>query len=133
MEQEEFVCMPIYEYLCNDCGHRMERFQSLRDAPLTVCPVCEGHLRKLMSPAGIIFKGSGWYKTDSRGANGTGNGATPDTKASETKGDAAAATAAKSGEASTASKGAEPASTTAQSSPAPAKPSTAKATPAAAT
>lgn len=58
--------MPIYEYQCANCGHRFEFFQSIKDAPMTVCPNCQGALKKLLSPAGIIFKGSGWYKTDSR-------------------------------------------------------------------
>ena len=58
--------MPIYEYQCTSCGHRFEFFRSIKDAPLSICPNCQGALRKLLSPAGLIFKGAGWYKTDSR-------------------------------------------------------------------
>lgn len=58
--------MPTYEYECSDCGHRFEVFRSFQDAPLTSCEACGGKLKKVFHPAGIIFKGSGWYATDSR-------------------------------------------------------------------
>jgi putative FmdB family regulatory protein len=58
--------MPTYEYACRDCGNHLEVVQSFRDAPLTTCGVCGGSLRKVFSAAGIIFKGSGYYVTDSR-------------------------------------------------------------------
>ncbi len=58
--------MPTYDYQCSDCGHRFEVFQSFQDAPLTSCVECSGTLKKVFHPAGIIFKGSGWYATDSR-------------------------------------------------------------------
>ena len=60
--------MPTYQYACTDsaCGHRLEAVQSFSDDPLTSCPVCEGRLRKVFSPVGIVFKGSGFYRTDSR-------------------------------------------------------------------
>ena len=61
--------MPTYEYECSDCGNRFEVFQSFSDAPLTSCEVCDGKLKKVFYPAGIIFKGSGWYATDSRSAS----------------------------------------------------------------
>lgn len=60
--------MPTYEYLCESCGHRFEVFQHIADAPLTTCPNCSGHIHRVLFPAGIVFKGSGFYKTDSRGA-----------------------------------------------------------------
>lgn len=56
--------MPIYEYECKVCSVRFERKQSMHDAPVEVCPDCGGQVRKLFFPAGIIFKGSGFYKTD---------------------------------------------------------------------
>jgi putative FmdB family regulatory protein len=59
--------MPTYEYACTECGNRIEAVQSIADAPLTTCTVCGGHLRKVFSPVGIVFKGSGFYRTDSRG------------------------------------------------------------------
>lgn len=58
--------MPIYEYVCNACGYDFERLQSFSEAPLTTCPECEGAVRRVISPAGVIFKGSGWYITDNR-------------------------------------------------------------------
>ena len=60
--------MPTYEYACAECRERLEAVQKFTDDPLTVCPVCDGRLRKLFSPVGIVFKGSGFYRTDSRGS-----------------------------------------------------------------
>ncbi len=62
--------MPLYQYKCDDCGADLERRQSFSDSPLTECPSCGGKLRRVLQPVGIVFKGSGWYCTDSRG-NGT--------------------------------------------------------------
>jgi putative FmdB family regulatory protein len=59
--------MPTYEYACTECGNRIEVVQSISDPPLTTCTVCGGQLRKVFSPVGIVFKGSGFYRTDSRG------------------------------------------------------------------
>lgn len=61
--------MPTYDYRCRDCDHEMEVQQSFSDEPLTVCPQCGGNLRKVFSAVGITFKGSGFYKTDSRGSS----------------------------------------------------------------
>jgi putative FmdB family regulatory protein len=58
--------MPTYEFRCVDCGNRVEIFQRIGEAPLEVCEVCGGRLRKVFHPAGIVFKGSGFYSTDSR-------------------------------------------------------------------
>ena len=58
--------MPTYEYRCTKCGEHLEVVQSFKDAPLTECPTCGGELRKVYSPVGIVLKGSGFYKTDSR-------------------------------------------------------------------
>jgi putative FmdB family regulatory protein len=59
--------MPTYQYRCRECGEDLEVQQSFSDDPLTTCPRCEGSLRKVFSAVGISFKGSGFYKTDSRG------------------------------------------------------------------
>ncbi|MCY3846728.1 MAG: FmdB family transcriptional regulator [Acidobacteria bacterium] len=56
--------MPLYEYECDDCGHRFERIRKFSDPPLTTCPECDGPIRKLLSPPAIQFKGTGWYVTD---------------------------------------------------------------------
>ncbi len=58
--------MPTYEYACKDCGRHSEVVQSFSDEPLTKCEVCGGQLRKVFGSVGIVFKGSGFYKTDSR-------------------------------------------------------------------
>ena len=58
--------MPTYQYACTSCGEQLEAVQRFSDDPLTVCPACGGALRKVFSPVGIVFKGSGFYRTDSR-------------------------------------------------------------------
>jgi hypothetical protein len=57
--------MPTYQYACADCGHQFEVFQSFSDASVTTCPECKGEVRKIYSAVGVVFKGSGFYKTDS--------------------------------------------------------------------
>ncbi len=72
--------MPTYQYACTECGDRTEVVQRFSDDPLSVCGTCGGKLRKVFSPVGIVFKGSGFYRTDSRNgsvpasANGKGSG-----------------------------------------------------------
>ncbi len=58
--------MPTYQYACTSCGHAFEQVQSFSDDALTVCPECEGRLRKVFNAVGVVFKGSGFYRTDSR-------------------------------------------------------------------
>ncbi len=68
--------MPVYQYACTQCSDQLEVRQSFTDDALTVCPACEGRLRKVLSAVGVVFKGSGFYRTDSRSAsNGDGDGA----------------------------------------------------------
>ena len=62
--------MPIYEYECDECNNRIEVMQKVSDPPLTECRACRGPLRKIVSPAGLLFKGSGWYVTDYARKNG---------------------------------------------------------------
>jgi len=64
--------VPTYQYACTACGHQLEAVQSFADEPLTECPACEGRLRKLFSSVGVVFKGSGFYRTDSRGGSTEG-------------------------------------------------------------
>ena len=66
--------MPVYEYRCRTCDHQFEIQQSFSDDALTVCPECEGELRKVFAPVGITFKGSGFYKTDSRSGSSSSSG-----------------------------------------------------------
>ena len=68
--------MPTYQYACTDCDHAFEQVQSFSDDSLTVCPRCEGRLRKIFNAVGVVFKGSGFYRTDSRSdAGASKNGA----------------------------------------------------------
>lgn len=63
--------MPTYQYCCTECGHELEAVQKFSDDSLTVCPNCEGLLRKRFSAVGVVFKGSGFYSTDNRPQNGS--------------------------------------------------------------
>lgn len=63
--------MPMYQYQCNDCAELLEVRQSFSDAALTECPSCGGHLRKVFGSVGVVFKGSGFYRTDSRSDSST--------------------------------------------------------------
>ncbi len=90
--------MPTYEYACTECGDRTEVVQSISDPPLTTCTVCGGPLRKVFSPVGIVFKGSGFYRTDSRGKPAKTDGAAGDKAGDKAKkpADAASTASAKS-------------------------------------
>jgi putative FmdB family regulatory protein len=70
--------MPTYEYECTVCGQHIEVFQRFSEDPLTTCGVCGGKLRKVFHPAGIVFKGSGFYATDSRAKASSGAASTKD-------------------------------------------------------
>ena len=63
--------MPTYQYACTECGHAFEQFQSFADDALTHCPECNGRLRKVFNAVGVVFKGSGFYRTDSRESSST--------------------------------------------------------------
>jgi putative FmdB family regulatory protein len=76
--------MPLYEYACQECGHRFEVRQGIREDPLTTCPNCGGKIRRVIHPVGIVFKGSGFYKTDSRAAAQSTNGSSEQAPATET-------------------------------------------------
>jgi putative FmdB family regulatory protein len=88
--------MPTYEYLCKKCSHRFEQWQKMTDEPLSVCPECGGAIRRVYYPAGIVFKGSGFYKTDHNNSSSThANG-----HAAKVEGDAAVAATPERGGAS---------------------------------
>ncbi|WRH25526.1 FmdB family transcriptional regulator [Arthrobacter sp. JZ12] len=88
--------MPTYAYACRDCGHAFDVQQSFSDDSLTVCPECEGLLRKKFNSVGVVFKGSGFYRTDSRSASSsveTGSSSKSSTSSgSDSKASAAAST-----------------------------------------
>ena len=69
--------MPTYAYACKDCGHAFDIVQAFTDSSLTSCPECEGALRKKFNSVGVVFKGSGFYRTDSRDGKGSSVSAAP--------------------------------------------------------
>ncbi|GAB2674133.1 FmdB family zinc ribbon protein [Kribbella swartbergensis] len=79
--------MPTYQYQCTDCGEALEVRQSFTDDALTVCPACQGTLRKVFNAVGVVFKGSGFYRTDSRnsgkGSVSTKSDSTPSSTTSD--------------------------------------------------
>lgn len=75
--------MPTYQYSCTDCGHFFEAVQSFSDDSLTVCPVCEGRLRKVFNAVGVVFKGSGFYRNDSRSGSGSSGGSSSSSTSSD--------------------------------------------------
>ncbi len=99
--------MPTYEYRCVKCGEHLEVVQSFSDDPLTECPSCAGQLRKVFSPVGIVFKGSGFYKTDSRGGKSGGSTKDKETTSSSStpsKSDSSSSSSSDSGSSKTDSK-----------------------------
>ncbi|MPY36100.1 FmdB family transcriptional regulator [Streptomyces adustus] len=82
--------MPTYQYQCTECGEGLEAVQKFTDDALTVCPNCDGRLKKVFSAVGIVFKGSGFYRNDSRGSSSSSSPAasksstSTDTKSSST-------------------------------------------------
>lgn len=94
--------MPTYAYACRDCGHAFDIQQSFSDDSLTVCPECEGRLRKKFNSVGVVFKGSGFYRTDSRSASssvetGSSSAGKPASTASGSEGKGASSSASSSG------------------------------------
>jgi putative FmdB family regulatory protein len=69
--------VPVYQYACTECGEQLEVRQSFTDSALTECPACEGRLRKVLNAVGVVFKGSGFYRTDSRAAEKSESGSAP--------------------------------------------------------
>ncbi|MFF0988471.1 FmdB family zinc ribbon protein [Kocuria nitroreducens] len=86
--------MPVYAYACKDCGHAFDIRQSFSEDALTVCPECDGGLRKKFNTVGVVFKGSGFYRNDSR-SGGADSGADSGASTSSSDGAAPAAAAAK--------------------------------------
>ena len=95
--------VPTYQYRCTECGEELEAVQKFSDDALTVCPACQGPLRKVFTPVGIVFKGSGFYRNDSRkgsaadGAKTDADGAKKDKEPVTAKSESGSADSAKSG------------------------------------
>jgi putative FmdB family regulatory protein len=82
--------VPTYQYVCTQCDEALEVHQAFTDEPLTVCPVCQGRLRKVYNAVGVVFKGSGFYRTDSRAASGSSSGSSTSTGSSDSSGSSSA-------------------------------------------
>jgi len=97
--------MPTYQYACTECGHAFEQFQSFSDDALTVCPECDGRLRKVFNAVGVVFKGSGFYRTDSRGKEsaGTSTAASAASSSSSDSGSSAGSSSSSAGSSSSSS------------------------------
>ncbi|MFF8645900.1 FmdB family zinc ribbon protein [Streptomyces sp. NPDC015345] len=107
--------MPTYQYQCTECGEGLEAVQKFTDDALTVCPNCDGRLKKVFSAVGIVFKGSGFYRNDSRGSSSS---STPSSSPSKSTSDAksTASTSAASGSSSSSGSASSGSSSTSSSS-----------------
>ncbi|HEY7280615.1 MAG TPA: FmdB family zinc ribbon protein [Actinomycetota bacterium] len=97
--------MPTYEYACLQCGEHVEVYQSFTDEPLSVCPNCGGQLRKVFHPAGILFRGSGFYKTDSRSTPSKSDGGSSGSSEKSTSKTTSSSDSGKGGSSSSGSSG----------------------------
>ncbi|WP_329489275.1 FmdB family transcriptional regulator [Kitasatospora sp. NBC_01246] len=92
--------MPTYQYQCTECGNGLEAVQKFTDEALTTCPDCQGRLRKVFSAVGVVFKGSGFYRTDSRSSSsssvGTGSSSNSTSSDSSSSGSSSAASTSSS-------------------------------------
>ncbi|SBT51597.1 putative regulatory protein, FmdB family [Micromonospora auratinigra] len=109
--------MPTYQYACTACGHQLEAVQSFSDEPLTECPACEGRLRKVFNSVGVVFKGSGFYRTDSRSSGSDTAAGTTSKPAAKSESSSSSSSSGSSGSGSGSSTSS---STSASSSKAPA-------------
>lgn len=111
--------MPTYAYACRDCDHRFEAVQSFSDDSLSICPACDGSLRKVFNSVGVVFKGGGFYRTDSRAASSSSTPASTstesgsdskgsDSKGSDSKGSSSAGSSSTGSSSSNASSNAAP-------------------------
>ncbi|WP_328719997.1 FmdB family transcriptional regulator [Streptomyces sp. NBC_00247] len=92
--------MPTYQYQCTECGEGLEAVQKFTDDALTVCPNCNGRLKKVFSAVGIVFKGSGFYRNDSRGSSSSSTPASPSTKSSDSASKSSSSSGSDSGSSS---------------------------------
>ncbi|MDT0573744.1 FmdB family zinc ribbon protein [Streptomyces sp. DSM 3412] len=106
--------MPTYQYQCTECGEGLEAVQKFTDDALTECPSCNGRLKKVFSAVGIVFKGSGFYRNDSRGSSSSSSPAT--SKSSSSSSDAKSSTTASSSSSSSDAKSSSSGSSSTSSS-----------------
>jgi putative FmdB family regulatory protein len=102
--------LPTYQYACTECGHAFEQFQSFSDDALTECPECSGRLRKLFNAVGVVFKGSGFYRTDSRsGSSSTDTAASSGSSSSSSASDSSSSSSSSSSTTATSTSSTTPA------------------------
>jgi len=104
--------VPTYQYACTECSHAFEQFQSFTDDALTVCPECGGRLRKVFNAVGVVFKGSGFYRTDSRASSGSSSSGSSSSSESTSGSDSSGGTATKTEKKSDSTSGASTSSST---------------------
>ena len=103
--------MPTYQYACTECGHQFEQVQSFSEDALTECPACTGKLRKLYNAVGVVFKGSGFYRTDSRSSSSASEPAASSSSSSSSSSDSSSSGSSSSSTPSTTSSSTPAAST----------------------
>ncbi|WP_344181350.1 FmdB family zinc ribbon protein [Kribbella lupini] len=108
--------MPTYQYQCTDCGEALEVRQSFTDDALTVCPNCQGTLRKVFNAVGVVFKGSGFYRNDSRSSSTSTISAKSDSGASSSSSSSSSSDSSKSGSSSSSSDSSKSSSSSSSSS-----------------
>ena len=111
--------MPTYQYACTECDHVFEQVQSFSDASLTECPQCEGRLRKVYNAVGVVFKGSGFYRTDSRSGSSASSSGSSSTSSSDS-GSGSGSSSSTSGSSSSTSTSGSSSSSSSSTSSAPA-------------
>ncbi|MER5890026.1 FmdB family zinc ribbon protein [Streptomyces sp. NPDC001941] len=108
--------MPTYQYQCTECGEGLEAVQKFTDDALTECPNCKGRLKKVFSAVGIVFKGSGFYRNDSRGSSSSSTPASSGSSSSSTSSSSTSSTSSSSSSSTTSKPAASSSSTTSGSS-----------------
>ncbi|MFF7789998.1 FmdB family zinc ribbon protein [Streptomyces sp. NPDC007991] len=107
--------MPTYQYQCTECGEGLEAVQKFTDDALTECPSCKGRLKKVFSAVGIVFKGSGFYRNDSRGSSSSSAPASKSSSSSSSSSDSGSGSSASSGSGSGSSSSSSTGSSTSSS------------------
>ncbi|MCX4507780.1 FmdB family zinc ribbon protein [Streptomyces anulatus] len=108
--------MPTYQYQCTECGEGLEAVQKFTDDALTVCPSCDGRLKKVFSAVGIVFKGSGFYRNDSRGSSSSSTPASTASKSSDSASSSSSGSDTKASASSSSSSSASSSSSSASAS-----------------
>ena len=108
--------MPTYQYACTECDHAFEQVQSFSDASLTECPQCEGRLRKVYNAVGVVFKGSGFYRTDSRSGSSASSSGSSSTSSSDSGSSSGSSSSTSGSSSSTSTSGSSTSSSSSTSS-----------------